>query len=96
MLVEARVHEADVRLLFILRHLVSSVGLSSGGKLFELHDIASQSPSLITEHVLNLPQLFIQVTGLRPHLDFLLLVKHFHVIGHHQCLPELHYFEGYQ
>ena len=96
MLVKPRIHKAHVRLLFLFRHLVSAISLSPCCELLKLHHITSQGAGLIAEYVLNLSQLFIEVTGLCPHLNLLFFIKHLHIVCHHKGLPELHHFKSYQ
>lgn len=41
----------------------STVGISTDGALFELHDVLSQGPGLVWEDVLDLSQLLVQSGG---------------------------------
>ena len=93
MLVENWIHEGHIRLLFRLRFIVCTVCLSSSSELFELHNVTGKSTSLVTEDILHLPQLLIEVTSLRSHLNALLFVKHLEVICHHDGLPKLNHFK---
>ena len=69
---------------------------SVGWKLFELHNIASQSASFVGENVLDLAQLFIDIGRLGPCMEILIIIIHIQVVVHERTLPEFDHFQSDQ
>ena len=67
---------------------------SIGWKLFELHDIASQSASFVWEDVLYLAKLFVDVSALSATVKVLLIIKHINVIVHEAALEKFDHLKS--
>ena len=71
------------------------VASSDTRELFELHDVAGERSRLITEDVLDLAQLLVDVGALGACGEVLIIIIHLHVPVHERTLEELDHLQGY-
>ena len=67
---------------------------SVGWKLFELHNIASQSASFVWEDVLYLAKLLVDVSALSATVKVLIIIKHINVEVHEATLEKFYHLKS--
>ena len=82
-------------LLALIGAVIGAVGVKACRKFPEFHDIAGQCARLVREDILDLSELLVEVTRLRPTLVILLaiVVDHAAVIIHHRSLKQFDHLE---